>query len=357
MTWRVLVLAAVASCRSEDKPTPKPTPVADAAPKDVHAQLIACTPALPLPVDPRDARTPRRSPTRVTREWTPFALLPVVADDAVATPAAVAVTDAVRDRLPVVDKCFDDALGVVRTMIAIDTTGAIQSVRAGGLGDAAVESCLAIAVNGFTVAPPAQSVEIACDFVRGRADAPLRVSSDAGYAVVQVTSHEVRVDGATHPLPAKQRITSLGVKSAVLVVADPDATAQGIDFALWWAPAGGSTLVAIKASGGAPVFVGMGDSRADRVKTTKRVLQLRTDGGRMRACLPNSELGDAPLLDFRAMDAVMAKARQACDAQPCEHTIVVGTSASFEAKDLVATTSASRRAGFPMISIGGPACD
>jgi len=47
----------------------------------------------------------------------------------------------------------------------------------------------------------------------------------------------------------------------------------------------------------------------------------------------------------------------ACKRAPCESTIVVGTSGEFVVKDLVATTSAARRAGLPSISIGGPACD
>ena len=105
------------------------------------------------------------------------------------------------------------------------------------------------------------------------------------------------------------------------------------------------------------MFVGLGDSRAERLTSDKRVVQLKTDNGRMHACLANSELGNAPILDFRAMDGVMAKVREACNAQPCAGTIVVGTSGRFVAKDLVATTSAARRAGFAAISIGGPACN
>jgi hypothetical protein len=354
--WCVLVLVAVIACRSEDKPAPKPAAEPTPNAESVHAQLIGCAPAMPLPIDPRDLRTPRRAPTRLTHEWTPFALLPVVADETVSTPAAAEMTDAIRERLSVVDNCFKNTDGVVRAMLAIDTTGAMQPVRAGGLGDAAVERCVALALDGLKIRPPTQSVELACDFARGRPDAPLRVSPDGGYTVVQVSANEVRVDGATHALPARQRITSLGVKSTVLVVADPDATPEGLDFALWWAPPT-STIVAIKAAGGAPVFAGMGDSRADRVKTDKRVLQLQTDNGRMRVCLAAAELGDAALVDFRAMDAVMAKSRAACDTQGCEPTIVIGTRGTFVAKDLVATTSAARRAGFSMISIGGAACD
>jgi hypothetical protein len=345
---RVLVLVAVTACRSKDEP---PAPAAPA--KEVHAQLIACAPAVPLPADPRDTQRPRA--VRTTGEWTPFALLPVVADEAVSAAAAGDVTEAVRERLVIADKCMTTAIGTLRAMVSIDTKGDLQSVRTGGLGDASVEHCVALALGGLRIRPPAQSVEIACELARGRVDAPLRVSPDGGYALVQVSAREVRIGATTHALPAQQRITSLGVKSAVLVVADPDATPEGLDFALWWAPAG-TTLVAVKAAGGAPVFVGMGDSRAERVKTAKRIVQLRIDGGRMHACL-GGELGDAALVDFHAMDAVMTKVRDACAAERCEPTIVVGTNGAFVAKDLVAATSAARRAGFAAISIGGAACD
>jgi hypothetical protein len=84
---------------------------------------------------------------------------------------------------------------------------------------------------------------------------------------------------------------------------------------------------------------------------------LRTDLARMHACVPGSELkGTAPVVDFRVMDAVMIEARKACEATPCDPTVVVGTTGDFDAKELVATTSAARRAGFERISIGGPAC-
>ena len=105
---------------------------------------------------------------------------------------------------------------------------------------------------------------------------------------------------------------------------------------------------------------GMGDPRARRSPlTTKRVVQLRTDMGKLRACLPGTKFSDAPvpLLDARGLDRVLAAVAEDCAATPCEPTVVVGTSGLFVAKDLVATTSAARRAGFHVLSIGGPACE
>jgi hypothetical protein len=154
------------------------------------------------------------------------------------------------------------------------------------------------------------------------------------------------------------RTGPLYLTATMLVVGEPDAPAHVLDYGLWWAPKG-ATLVAVKASGGAPVFLGMGDSGAQRqVLTDKRVLQLRTDNGRVRACISGETLdATAPILDPKAMDRVLEAAVAACKRTACEPTIVVGTSGEFVMKDLVATTSAARRAGFHAISIGGPACD
>jgi hypothetical protein len=103
----------------------------------------------------------------------------------------------------------------------------------------------------------------------------------------------------------------------------------------------------------------MGDSRAQRLaNSTKRTVQLRTDNGRMRACVAGEQLdASAPIIDPKAMDAVMAVVAQVCQRAACEPTVIVGTSGEFIAKDLVATTSAARRAGFHALSIGGAACD
>lgn len=295
-------------------------------------------------------------PARDVPEWTPFA---ITAPPAGSTAQPVEeVTKKVRERLPAIERCFDDNRGMVRAMIALDAFGR-AALRAGGLGDIAAERCIERALAGIDV-NTSVPVELACDITRG-GEAPLRVSPDAGYTVIELTDHELRNRSSVRPLPprgALPTVTVLGSASSVLVVAEPDAPGYGFDHALWWAPAG-TTLVAVKAAGGAPVFLGMGDSRAHRqAATTKRVVQLRTDGGRMRACIPGEQLdASAPLVDAKQMNAVMQVVKSACERQACESTIVVGTSGDFVAKDLVATTSAARRAGFAQISIGGPACD
>ena len=319
----------------------------------------------PIRIEYRPASTtpvaPVRPPARTSHEWTPFATEPPLLADADAKPVVEAVTASVRSRLAAVEHCFDGARGAVRAMIAIDPSGRIESTRAGGIGDSAIERCIATAISGFTVAPPpVQGVEVACDFTRG-GDAPLRVSPDAGYTVLELTSREMRNRNNVREIPPRgtpPSVTLLGTMTSALIVAEPDAPGHGLEHALWWAPAG-TTLVAVKASGGAPVLLGMGDSRAQRSPTIdKRVVQLRTDHGRMRACIPGETLDrSAPLLEPRTMDAVMVDVLAACKRAPCESTIVVGTSGEFVVKDLVATTSAARRAGLPSISIGGPACD
>jgi len=303
---------------------------------------------------------PSRRPVRTPREWTPFAGEPPLLADADAAPFVELVTGVVRERLASVEHCFDGARGAVRAMIAIDPSGRVESTRAGGIGDSAIERCIATAVSNFTVTPPPRAIEVACDFTRGGA-APLRVSPDAGYTVVELTGREMRNRTNVRDIPPRGTplsVTLIGTLPSVLIVAEPDAPGHGLEHALWWVPAG-TTLVAVKASGGAPVFLGMGDSRAQRSATTdKRVVQLRTDNGRLRACIPGEVLArSAPLLEPRTMDAVLAEVVAACQRTACEPTVVVGTSGEFIAKDLVATTSAARRAGFQSISIGGPACD
>jgi hypothetical protein len=300
----------------------------------------------------------RRGRPRELREWTPFAAEPPAADAPAQSIAAV--TTALRDRLGMVENCFDGARGIVRAMLAFDASGALAAVRTGGIGESTVEACVATALAGVAVAPSTQRFELACDFTRG-GDAPLRVSPDAGYTVIELTPTQARSRTSVRELPARganRGVTMLGTASTVLVVAEPDAPGHGIEYALWWAPPG-PTLVAVKASGGAPVLLGMGDSRAQRAAaTTRRVLALRTDGGELRACIPGVELAaTAPLLDPHAMDRVLAAAVAACKQSPCEPTVIVGTTGDFIAKQLVATTSAARRAGFHQLSIGGPACE
>lgn len=301
----------------------------------------------------------RRRAARVPREWTPFAAEAAGPAEGAAALVA-AVTTHARSRLAAIEHCFDGARGAVRAMIAIRANGGVETTRAGGLGDSAIEQCIGLALGGLAIAPPLRPVEIACDFARG-GEAPLRVSPDAGYTVIEVTARELRTRTSVREIPPRGTrpvVTSLGATSSVLIVAEPDAPAHGLAAALWWAPAG-TTLVAVKASGGAPVFLGMGDGRAERAAATdRRVVELRTDGGRLRACVGGEPLAaSAPLLDPRAMDGVLAAVVAACAREACEPTVVVGTRGEFVAKDLVATTSAARRAGFARLSIGGPACD
>jgi hypothetical protein len=293
---------------------------------------------------------------RELKEWTPFAS--IAQPDDPATKTIEAVTAAVRERVAGIDQCFDGARGAVRAMIVLDL-GRIRAMRVGGIGDSAMELCIGRAIAGFTVAasPP---VEIACDIERG-GHAPLRVSPDAGYDVIEVRPTEAQHGASVRTLPPRgsaRSVTALGRSSTVLVVAEPDAPAHGLEYALWWAPAG-PTLVAVKASGGAPVVLGMGDSRMQRIaNSSKRAVQLRTDNGRMRACIPGEQLdASAPILDPKQMDVVMAAVAASCQRVACDPTVIVGTSGEFIAKDLVATTSAARRAGFAAISIGGAACD
>ncbi len=327
-------------------------------PKPADGNQVQVTVSLTFAA-PSGVAVPHR-PARTAREWTPFATTDIVASPEVAKPVAEAVTAAVRERMAEVERCLDGARGAVRAILAIDSRGAVTAVRSGGIGDSAIDACIASRLGELTVPAPAEDVEVACDITRG-GDAPFRVAPDAGYTIVELTSSEIRNPSRVRDIPprgATHDMTSLGTASAVLVIAEPDAPSTGIDAALWWAPAG-TTLVAVKAAGGAPVFVGMGDSRADRQPfTTKRVAQLRVEASHLRACVGTIPLGEsARIVDPHAVDRVLAAVVAECAKTPCESTIVVGTSSEYIAKELVAATSAARRAGFTSISIGGPACD
>ncbi len=244
-------------------------------------------------------------------------------------------------------------------MIPVATHGRVGRPRVGGLGDLAIESCIASALTGMDVVTRvAQAVEIACDVVRGE-PAPLRISVDAGYAVIEASAREVRFGEAAHPVLADRvlpELPELTLTATALIVADPDAPAAALELALWWAPAG-TTLVAVKAAGGAPVLLGMGASRRrPQPRDDVHRLELRTDRGRLRACAPDHALpASASLLEPREIDRVVAAAIAACP--PCTRSIVVGTTGDLVAKDLVATTSAIVRINHEALSIGGAACE
>lgn len=312
-----------------------------------HLEIVHAVPAAAPFVTPR--------PERPLREWTPFAIAAGATDDAATV--VEAATRAMEERLRAVERCYDGATGTLRAMLELDAKGTLASLRTGGIGDVTIENCAAKALADVSVQTE-RPIELACDFARG-GDSPLRVSPDAGYIVIDATRTRVSWRSFSFEVlsRAAERPSPLGPTRAALITAEPDAPAHVIDFALAWVQ--GPTLVAVKAAGGAPVFVGMGDRNASRqAASDKRVVQLRTDGGRLRACIAGDPLDEtAPLLDARAMNRVLETVAAACRRTPCEPTVVVGTSGELVAKDLVATTSAARRAGMHVLSIGGAACE
>ncbi len=319
-------------------------------------KLVGCVPAHPAPDDPRPVAG--RSGHRPPREWTPFATGELHAEPAVAQPIAQAVARVLGDRLPAIARCFADARGMVRAMIPVATHGRVGRPRVGGLGDLVIERCIAGALTGMDAGGVAQAAEIACEVMRGE-PAPLRISIDAGYAVIEASAREVRFGERSQPVPADRtppELPELTLTATALIVLDPDAPAAALELALWWAPAG-TTLVAVKAAGGAPVLLGVGASRRrPQPRSDPHRLELRTDRGRLRACVPGRAVpASASLLEPREVDRIIAAAIAACP--PCARNVVVGTTGDFVAKDLVATTSAVYRAGHAALSIGGTACE
>lgn len=327
---------------------------------------VPTTPPSSPPPTPPSSSLPTSTVMRVDppMQWTPFASLGTVASEALAKPVADEAARLLRTQLPALDACFDGGRGAARAMIAFAKNGVVARVRAGGFGDVGVESCLAkIAfdvelgadVQQQLAAGDAEIVEVACDVQRG-GPAPLRVSLEADYTVLQVTAMQIVYRNEVWPLPSGSsrfgRHPSLPRSRAVVIVADPDATAAGLEAVLSWTE-GATTLLAVKASGGAPVFVGMGGV----LYSPARRLELRTDANTLRACVRDSQLPATGRLVMAAeLDRVLEAATAACKQPACDRPVIVGLDGDFVAKDLIATTSAARRAGHESLLVGGKTC-
>jgi hypothetical protein len=305
-----------------------------------------------------DSAQAERPGPRPVMPWTPFAL----EDDPPARSAsgvARATAGAVRLGLATVASCFPATapLGSLRAMFAVHGDGSITGVRAGGLGDAEIEACVARRLPELRVATPAHdTVEVACDLARGEAR-PWRVTPTAGYAVIEATSRAVRHGEATvtpraldpAPLPADQTF---------LVIASPDATGVMLELAFAWAEQGDATVVAVRDGGGAPVFLGMAptEHQVGGVEMAAVWPALRVGGGTLTACVERT-IGRAPLGDPEAVDAVVRRIAARCRAVRCGGSLGVAIDPDATARELAQITGATRRAGFDRVLFGSyPGC-
>ena len=312
-----MAVLAVAACKGHDAP-PASTE-GPPAPTGARVTLVGCALAEPPPAGVHPAMA-----------WTPFGGAPREVEPPLAARAVAAIGGELGHRLPALDTCFARRSGRVRVMVELGAHGDVDHVRAGGLGDAAVDACIArevAGVHGDVTAP----MELACDLERGGPQ-PWRVTTSA-YHVIDVTATEIRNARSAQP--------------TALVLAAPDAPGALVDRALA-ALTSGPVVVAVKAQGGAPVYVGPGG------EATEAKLGIVVEAGVARACAGTEALpASARVIDPAALDRLMQAARGRCTA-PC--TAVIGTrGAGYTAKDLVAVSAAARRAAIPIV-VGGVGC-
>lgn len=275
--------------------------------------------------------------------WTPFAVGAFAPERA--TNVARATEAALRGRAAKLDTCFPPgSAGSLRTLLGVQGNGTVAMIRAGGIGDGAIESCVEKELAGAKVVNPlGDATEVACDFARGDAQ-PWRVTP-AGYGVIAATKKEMSfgkqaiVVGALEPdaLPGNQ---------TYLIVAEPDTPGSVLANALAWASEGDASLVALHDGRRAPVYLGMGRAGYDDAAASRPMMMLQRDG--LLACLDkqvkSGKLAEAGVLAQRLATK--------CRSMRCG-TLVVGVDELAVAKDLVEVTSAARRAGFARVVISG----
>ncbi|MEO7095054.1 MAG: hypothetical protein ABI175_17475, partial [Polyangiales bacterium] len=308
---------------------------------------------LAVQLSPQAPAAPPAVPPPPPNAWTPYA---VVHAPQPADPSTVdAVQVEIRARLAELEACFATTNGSVRALIGITADGHVQRARVGGLGVRGPEVCLARALQKLAIVAPAAPVELACDLVRG-APQPWRVTRE-GYAVFEVDGMRVlSPDGASHAFGEvdEQLAPSLGVPGGgVLVLAAPDAPGDAIERVVLQASRAGVSVIAVTATGGPPVFVGVGPDLETTIDGAGN-LGISVTKGIARVCTDRAEVtATAPVVDPAALDALIAAGVGACK-MPCT-AASVGVTGDYIGKDLVAVSAAARRAKLATI-VSGQGC-
>ncbi|MGE5181967.1 MAG: AgmX/PglI C-terminal domain-containing protein [Acidobacteriota bacterium] len=263
--------------------------------------------------------------------WTPYALAESTAD---ATAASTAASQAIEGKLAELDHCFatGNASGSLRAMLAFSNAGAITRVRVGGLGDAAVESCLRARLRSLALPAQPAALELACDLRRG-GDQPWRVTPAAGYRVIAV--HKDRVDPSAYQHP-------VGKGEVVLVIADADTPEGPIRAAFDLAGPAAATLLAV-GSGAAPTFAAVATmtGSADR-----DAVELSVQDGKLVPAMAAPPMPGEPLAQA---EHVLAAARARCGSPACAALLALDHLPP--AQDLLTIALAARRAGFERVGI------
>jgi len=356
MTRRWLALATLAACQhgGESAPavgsgsaTPGPT-----------ARLVGCAPAGAIPSAPTvagPAAMGRPDPAvtpMAPAGWYPYARRPPVADD-LAAPIAARAKAVLAEHLGKLDICLTGKVGSVVAMLDVGVDGRITA-RVGGIGHRPTEDCLATEIGKLMITGASRPVELECGLSTPAAG-PLRVTTAGGYRRVDVGHAEVRLDGLAQKLDGDHVAAPRPHDDAAyLVIADPDAPGALLDGVMSWLAEAPAVLIAVAADGGAPVFLAMGpDRRPFHAPDAPRV-DVEIAGGKLAACVEHHREAAVPLLQPHVLDKAMRGAITACGGH-CDDVVEVG-GAGYVAKDLVAATSAVRRAGLDPVMVVGARC-
>ncbi|MCE9572276.1 MAG: AgmX/PglI C-terminal domain-containing protein [Deltaproteobacteria bacterium] len=295
---------------------------------DVTYQLAYRNPA---PVDDREPWAPFDSPQ----------FEPLVPSD-----AAIAATEAtVTARLPALAACFASPsapTGALRAMLEFGDDGVLVAPRVGGLGDAAIEGCLAAALDGATVADPGAGGAVACDLARGEPQ-PWRITPDPRYALIEV-GRDVRYADKAIDLAADR--FDVPPDRTVLLVADATTPAAQVGAALAWTGSRRTVLLAVRVGAGAPTYVaGFAMSQPGTIarhsEAPRAALGLRA--GKVSACVAGAALGEAAIDDRAAIDRLLATVATRCAAARCEPLVEIVATPDTPAGAIAAASAAADR--------------
>ncbi len=286
--------------------------------------------------------------------WTPFARESSAVTQAT---GAVRVSEAaVRSRIDQIEQCFarPTPTGSLRMMLELDVMGELDQVRIGGLGDAAIEACVAKALAGLhVVTPTPNAVEVACDLARGDAQ-PWRITPAAGYEVIEADRAKLRhgddllVPGGTDPDPLPV--------NTYLVLAQRDTPGALLRLALMWANEAETVLLAVRDGNSPPLYLGIGHisvTQGDDSEDSDALRPaLRVGAKTVTGCVSRGT-HEAKLSDPAAVGALVQRLASRCHTLGCAPTLLVAIDNDAVARDLIEITGAARRAGFDRVLLGG----
>ncbi|HEU0036048.1 MAG TPA: hypothetical protein VFQ53_35795 [Kofleriaceae bacterium] len=342
MAW--LLVLAITACGREPPTQPAPAgsssgsgspPIEGPAPTVV---LVGCAPAAPVPGATEGA----------AKGWYPYAIDPV-APEPVATPVARDVRGALLERLGKIDACFRGTAGSLVAMVRVGGDGKAIA-RVGGLGKRDIEDCVAGVLAGMTAGAPSQPVELECGFA-SEGGGPLRITLGSDYDALAVAANQLRYAGKTYA-PTDPAPKLDGTRS-IVVLADPDAAVPALRGALAWAAPYPTTLVGVTSEAGSPVFAAIATARPP---AGTRAIELHVQDGALVACVAGKRLPTtAPLVQAKAVDELLVSAHSTCGSA-CDELVAVVVDGTLVGKDLIAATSAARRAGHDPVITSASSC-